>query len=171
MAGEIKVSILLAAAIVSIVAVYHVLSARFPDDYGDITALAAERYGVDEPLVRAVILVESGYREDAVSGAGAEGLMQLMPATRAEVSAKSGVPDDGSPRSEILMGTYYLRSMLDLTGNVRFISLDEAQDRWAQVLLEEASQPRTDTSQDVVEHGYDIHHCQEKDAQLLRVLK
>lgn len=119
MAGEIKVSILLAAAIVSIVAVYHVLSARFPDDYGDITAMAAERYGVDEPLVRAVILVESGYREDAVSGAGAEGLMQLMPATRAEVSAKSGVPDDGSPRSEILMGTYYLRSMLDLTGNVR----------------------------------------------------
>lgn len=59
----------------------------------------------------------------------------------------------------------------DLTGNVRFISLDEAQERWAQVLLEEALQPRTDTSQDVVEHGYDIHHCQEKDAQLLRVLK
>ncbi|MGO1077495.1 lytic transglycosylase domain-containing protein [Inquilinus sp. CA228] len=45
-----------------------------------IEAISAE-YGVDPDLVKAVITVESNYRIDAVSTAGAQGLMQLMPAT------------------------------------------------------------------------------------------
>ena len=117
MAGEIKVSILLSVAVVLIAAAYYAFACVFTDAYSEYTAEAAERYGLDEPLVRAVILVESGYREDAVSGAGATGLMQLMPATRAEASAESGIAADGSARSEILLGSYYLRRMLDMTGN------------------------------------------------------
>ena len=46
-----------------------------------IVAAAAERHGVDPDLVHAVIAVESGYRATPQSPVGAQGLMQLMPAT------------------------------------------------------------------------------------------
>ncbi|HXW50709.1 MAG TPA: transglycosylase SLT domain-containing protein, partial [Candidatus Acidoferrales bacterium] len=49
--------------------------------YGDLISDAARRNEVDPQLVSAVINQESGYRADAVSRAGAMGLMQLMPDT------------------------------------------------------------------------------------------
>ena len=48
--------------------------------YARLVEQAADRHGVDPRLVHALIEVESGYRADAVSGSGAMGLMQLMPA-------------------------------------------------------------------------------------------
>ena len=60
-------------------------------------------------LVRAVVQVESAYDVRAVSRAGALGLMQLMPATAAELSVRN--PFD--PEANVRGGTTYLRQMLD----------------------------------------------------------
>ena len=74
---------------------------------------AAIRNNLDPSLVRAVVRVESNYRHDAVSHAGAMGLMQLMPGTAASL----GVTDPFDIRQNIDGGTRYLRSLLDMFDN------------------------------------------------------
>ena len=80
----------------------------------------ADRYGIDiltatigtkvsPALVLAVISVESAGRSDAVSSAGAQGLMQLMPPT----ASRFGVDDAFDPRENITGGTAYLDWLLD----------------------------------------------------------
>ena len=54
-----------------------------PPALQSLFAQAGARYGVDPTLLAAVARQESGFQTDAVSGAGAQGLMQLMPATAA----------------------------------------------------------------------------------------
>ncbi len=66
---------------------------------------AAGLYHIPEALVRAVIWVESSYDPSVVSRAGAEGLMQLMPA----VSKGMGVKNPFDPRENIYGGTRLLR--------------------------------------------------------------
>ncbi len=70
---------------------------------------AAGRYGVEESLVRAVILMESGGNPGAVSDAGAMGLMQLMPSTAKGL----GVDDPFDPVQNLDGGVRYLRQLLD----------------------------------------------------------
>ena len=70
----------------------------------------AHRYGLPPALVHAVIRAESAYRPDAVSRAGAQGLMQLMPGT----AARYGVTDSFDPAQNIRGGTAYLRDLLDM---------------------------------------------------------
>src|SRR2546427_10297057 len=62
-------------------------------DYVRYVKEAAERYGVPEKLVSAVIRVESGFNARAVSPKGARGLMQLMPQT----ASLLGVQDSFDP--------------------------------------------------------------------------
>lgn len=66
---------------------------------------AAALYRLPESFLRAVIRVESDYHPEVVSGAGACGLMQLMPQT----AARMGVTDVFDPRQNILGGARYLR--------------------------------------------------------------
>ena len=49
--------------------------------YESLFAAAGAKYGVDPKLLSAVARAESGYNPTAVSGAGAQGLMQIMPST------------------------------------------------------------------------------------------
>ena len=65
---------------------------------------AATRFGVDEYIVRAIIHAESAYRPNAISHAGAQGLMQLIPAT----ASRFGVSDPFDPAQNISGGVKYL---------------------------------------------------------------
>lgn len=88
-------------------------SDRSPDRYVRYDAYireAAVLYQIPEPLIRAVIRVESDYDPDVVSWAGAEGLMQLMPDT----ASRMEVTDSFDPRQNILGGTRYLRYLANL---------------------------------------------------------
>lgn len=74
-----------------------------------IISQAAAKYQVSEKLVRSVIQHESNYNPDAVSHAGASGLMQLMPGTAKWL----GVQDIFDPSENVNAGVKYLRDMLN----------------------------------------------------------
>lgn len=78
--------------------------------YEKLVAANARRYGLPPALIHAVIRAESAYNPTAVSHAGAEGLMQLMPGT----AARYGVADSFNPVENVRGGTAYLRDLLDL---------------------------------------------------------
>ena len=80
---------------------------------GDVRVLAratAERYGLDPDLVLAVVAVESNFEPRAVSKKGAQGLMQLMPATAGDL----GVTDALDPATNLDGGARYLQALLRL---------------------------------------------------------
>jgi soluble lytic murein transglycosylase-like protein len=74
---------------------------------------ASLRFFVDPRLVHSVIRVESNYDIDAVSHAGAMGVMQLMPSTAADL----GVACAFDPRENVLGGTRYLRALYERLGS------------------------------------------------------
>jgi soluble lytic murein transglycosylase-like protein len=83
---------------------------------------ASRRFGVPLEWIERVMRAESGGRthldgRPITSRAGAMGLMQVMPATWAELRARLGLGSDPhDPRDNILAGTYYLRLMYDRFG-------------------------------------------------------
>lgn len=74
-----------------------------------IIAKASRRYGVEIGLIKAVIKAESDFNPNAVSHAGARGLMQLMPATARSL----GVSDSFDPEQNVMAGTRFLKDLLD----------------------------------------------------------
>jgi soluble lytic murein transglycosylase-like protein len=86
---------------------------KYRNRFDSLIDEAAARHAVRPDLIRAVIQVESGFDPRARSPKGAMGLMQLMPATAAEM----GVRNPYDPAENIRAGVAYLRSLLDRYGN------------------------------------------------------
>lgn len=84
-----------------------------------IIATVAQRYKVDEHLLHAVIMTESGYNPSAISPKGAVGLMQLMPDT----AKRYGVTNISDPTQNINGGTRYLSYLLKLFNNNLHLAL------------------------------------------------
>lgn len=78
-------------------------------DLNTIIKEAASTYQIDEKLIRSVIQAESNFNQYAVSHAGAQGYMQLMPGTARGL----GVTNSFDARQNIFGGTKYLRQMLN----------------------------------------------------------
>lgn len=76
--------------------------------FDPIISKASRKYGVDAGLIKAVIKAESNFNPQAVSHAGAQGLMQLMPATARSL----GVGDSFDPEQNVMAGTRFLKDML-----------------------------------------------------------
>jgi soluble lytic murein transglycosylase-like protein len=99
--------------------------------YDSIIERAALASAVEANLLRAVIVVESGFNSNAVSKRGAVGLMQLMPAT----ASRFGVSNRYDPKQNIHGGAQYLRFLMDRFGHDMRLALaaynagEEAVDR------------------------------------------
>lgn len=89
----------------------HVLSVptKSKQEFDGYVQLAAEKYGVDQRIVFAVIETESSYKPFAVSSKGALGLMQILPST----AALYGEVDLLDPEQNINTGTRHLKYLLD----------------------------------------------------------
>lgn len=91
--------------------------------FDSFIAEAAVRFGIPEHWIRAVMQAESAGDPRAVSRAGAMGLMQIMPATWADLRARHGLGADVfDPRDNILAGAAYLREMYDRFGSPGFLA-------------------------------------------------
>ncbi|MGO4110088.1 lytic transglycosylase domain-containing protein [Paenibacillus sp. YAF4_2] len=83
-------------------------SSTAPTEYEALISEAAAKYGIDPELIRGVIRTESGFQSDAISPAGAKGLMQLMDATARGL----GVTNSLDPQQNIDGGSKYLSYLL-----------------------------------------------------------
>ncbi|MFT7414380.1 MAG: soluble lytic murein transglycosylase-like protein [Methylophagaceae bacterium] len=77
-------------------------------DYADLVKLSANTHAVDPALVRALIHAESHFNPNAKSHVGAQGLMQLMPATAKELGVKNAF----NAQQNIQGGVKYLAQLL-----------------------------------------------------------
>jgi soluble lytic murein transglycosylase-like protein len=117
MMKRMKRRIFLPAALFILLGAFH-LSARgelvslLKAKYDPAIRSAALKSGLDPALIHAVIRNESGYNRWAVSTAGAQGLMQLMPGT----AVFYGVSDPYEPESNIEGGVKYLKDLTTLYG-------------------------------------------------------
>jgi len=82
--------------------------------YDGLIGLTARQNDLPAALVKAVIAAESGFDPEAISHKGAQGLMQLMPAT----SAQLGVRDPLRPDENVRGGVRYLRALIDRYDNL-----------------------------------------------------
>jgi len=112
------------AGIVFLVFIFIILASAFavlklhPMPYRDMVKEASQRHGVSEALIFAIIKTESGFDKDAVSRAGAMGLMQITPDTFDYIIEKSGAKQmDVSmlldPKTSIDSGTFLIARHMD----------------------------------------------------------
>jgi soluble lytic murein transglycosylase-like protein len=80
---------------------------------------ASRTFSIPEPFIRAVIRVESDYDPRVVSHAGAQGLMQLMPATAKRMSVRNSF----DPHDNIMGGTRYLRHLANMFGGEMVLTI------------------------------------------------
>jgi soluble lytic murein transglycosylase-like protein len=79
-----------------------------PSQIRSLVSGASQETGVPQGLINAVVMAESAGDPSAISSAGAQGLMQLMPGT----SSGCGISNAFDPQQNVHCGTSYLRSLL-----------------------------------------------------------
>ena len=122
----VAAAMLTAAAILALWPQFHhaVRELTLPLRHEDIIRQQAREKNLDPALIAAVIYAESRFRDGQTSAAGAEGLMQLTPATARYIARKSGGTrfvqgDLADPQINISYGSWYLRYLLQhYHGNV-----------------------------------------------------
>lgn len=97
------------------------LDLRYPTAFSDAVLSYADELALKPAWIYGVMRSESLFQPDVRSGAGAIGLMQLMPATARQVAAKRGIELTGlgallDPQVNVGLGTSYLRTMVDRFG-------------------------------------------------------
>ena len=107
----------LGAALAWPLAHHAVKEIALPLRHEDIIRQQAREKHLDPALIAAVIYTESHFRDGQTSRAGAQGLMQITPATARMIARKSGgvaftVEDLGTPQVNIAYGAWYLRYLM-----------------------------------------------------------
>jgi hypothetical protein len=93
------------------------------DRFAQFITEASDRFSVSAHWICAVMQVESGGDEHALSPRGAMGLMQIMPGTWADLRTRYGLGlDPFEPHDNILAGTAYLKKMHDRFGSAGFLA-------------------------------------------------
>lgn len=90
------------------------IAAPAPEEWRQLACEAQEIFGLDAGLVLAVIRAESSFDHTAVSSAGAEGAMQIMPRTQEDL----GLIDPFDPRANVYAGSQYLMKQLQRFGSI-----------------------------------------------------
>ncbi len=92
-----------------------------PGQLGDMVRAAANKHGIPADLFHRLVQAESGGRNGAVSGAGAAGLTQLMPATARGLGLRvgGGVDERFDPQKNLDAGARYLKQQFNRFGNWR----------------------------------------------------
>lgn len=123
------IALIMVLAAVFITSNYHeqvkqrVQRSLYPQGYSEYVGQSAEKYDLDPNLVYAVIRTESNFNPDAVSGAGAHGLMQITDDTFEHYGNLRGESDSYStdalydPAVNIEYGCHILRDLLDTFGD------------------------------------------------------
>lgn len=101
-----------------------ILKKIYPIKYQQYVEQYSNEFSVDKNLIYAIIKVESNFDRDAVSVAGAKGLMQLMDDTAADCSKKAGfdyiIPADlYVPEKNIRLGCFYISQLMSVYGDTK----------------------------------------------------
>jgi soluble lytic murein transglycosylase len=100
----------------------HNFALRYPVPYHDVFREYAKSHGVDEAWVLGLVRQESRFNTDARSGAGAAGLMQVMPGTARYVAKRMGLrnyrPKNVTEiETNVTLGTGYMKLVMDQLGH------------------------------------------------------
>ncbi|MHB0790577.1 lytic transglycosylase domain-containing protein [Bradyrhizobium sp. 5.13L] len=107
-----------AAAFTATRSAEHLASFRTHHPFADVIDEASHRFAIAPNWIRSVESIESAGDVNARSPKGAMGLMQIMPATWAELRERYNLGNDPyDPHANILAGTAYLRELLDRYGS------------------------------------------------------
>ena len=106
----------------------HDFALRYLAPYKEVVGDAARQAGLDEALVFGLIRQESRFRADAISSAGAVGLMQLMPPTAKWVAKQLGKADYrpsqiGDVATNARFGSFYFKYWLDKFDNLPLLAI------------------------------------------------
>jgi soluble lytic murein transglycosylase len=100
----------------------HNFALRYPVPYHDVFREYAKSHGVDEAWVLGLVRQESRFNTDARSGAGAAGLMQVMPGTARYVAKRMGLrnyrpKNVAEIETNVTLGTGYMKLVMDQLGH------------------------------------------------------
>lgn len=119
------ISMLLILSVVLIIIVVNAVKLGvqtvYPRQYAELVGENAQKFGIDQSLLYALIKTESGFDKDAVSSVGAKGLTQITPDTFQWLQTKTGevYEEDAlfEPEISVYYGAYFLDMLLEEFGN------------------------------------------------------